>query len=404
MNTSVVKSTVLGLLLSTSVAFAQNEGETDKNYRVETNKFFDNWFVGAGVGGNVYFGDHDSHRSFGKRIAPIYNLNVGKWFTPGLGLRFNVGYSYGKGLTTNNSSWYTRMYNTGGTLTDGGVTYYKQKIRYGYVNANIMFNLSNMLAGYSPNRFYNLIPYAGAGVMRSVDKAGGSHEHELTAVAGILNKFRLSNAFDLTLDLQGSLFGRAFSHKRDLSVDNSSGRDHTVAALLGVVYKFKQRDWNPVRPNNEDALNAEINSLRERVGDLSQANEALNAQLASKPRVVTEKEVVTVPGTTIVPVVAFKINSSKIEYTQDANIYNIAKYLRDNSSVKVVISGYADKKTGTTSINQRLSERRANAVRDVLVKKYGIAPGRVSVDAKGDKVQPFESNEWNRVVLFTIDE
>lgn len=45
------------------------EYSTDK-YKVETNRFWDNWFISAGAGAQIYFGDHDKQQSFGKRLAP----------------------------------------------------------------------------------------------------------------------------------------------------------------------------------------------------------------------------------------------------------------------------------------------------------------------------------------------
>lgn len=79
-----------------------NSIENDK-YRVITNKFWDNWFITAGAGAQVMFGDDDEKGKFGKRISPAINVGVGKWFTPGLGLRLQYnglnakGFSYGNG-------------------------------------------------------------------------------------------------------------------------------------------------------------------------------------------------------------------------------------------------------------------------------------------------------------------
>ena len=48
-----------------------------------------------------------------------------------------------------------------------------------------------------------------------------------------------------------------------------------------------------------------------------------------------------------------------------------------------------------------MSERRADAVAKILIEKYGIAPTRITTQASGDKVQPFQIDAWNRVVIFT---
>ena len=49
-----------------------------------------------------------------------------------------------------------------------------------------------------------------------------------------------------------------------------------------------------------------------------------------------------------------------------------------------------------------LSKRRAKAVQDLLVNKYGINPDRLSIEAEGSDVQPYDVNNWNRIVIFSI--
>ena len=50
-----------------------------------TNKFWDNWFISIGAGGQVYFGESDSKDDFGRRITPAFDFSVGKWLMPTLG-------------------------------------------------------------------------------------------------------------------------------------------------------------------------------------------------------------------------------------------------------------------------------------------------------------------------------
>lgn len=74
------------------------EYSTDK-YKVETNRFWDNWFVSVGGGGQIYFGDHDKQIDLNKRIAPALDIAVGKWFTPGIGIRLMYSGLKSKGAT-----------------------------------------------------------------------------------------------------------------------------------------------------------------------------------------------------------------------------------------------------------------------------------------------------------------
>lgn len=76
----------------------------------------------------------------------------------------------------------------------------------------------------------------------------------------------------------------------------------------------------------------------------------------------------------------------------------IAKLLNENSGISnVVITGYADR-LGNPKYNQKLSERRANAVKDYLVSK-GVAADRLSAVGKGSANPVVECTEKNRAAL-----
>src|SRR5213593_3084608 len=66
------------------------------------------------------------------------------------------------------------------------------------------------------------------------------------------------------------------------------------------------------------------------------------------------------------------------------------KTLRDNPSLHVVVEGHTDS-VGSDSYNHKLSERRAKAVRDYLVRE-GIDPSRITTRGYG-KSRPVASND-----------
>ena len=86
------------------------------------------------------------------------------------------------------------------------------------------------------------------------------------------------------------------------------------------------------------------------------------------------------------------------------NVAEVAKYIEEHPDVNIVITGYADVKTAYPEYNMKLSKRRAESVRDALVKKFNVDPSRLRIDYKGDTVQPYKmKNEWNRVVIFVTE-
>ena len=96
--------------------------------------------------------------------------------------------------------------------------------------------------------------------------------------------------------------------------------------------------------------------------------------------------------------VSFALNSAVIREGEKAKIEALAAYLKENMEAKVTVTGYADKETGNPRYNLSLSQKRAEAVAAVL-KAAGIDGARITVDAKGDTVQPFGTPAQNRVAI-----
>ncbi len=100
--------------------------------------------------------------------------------------------------------------------------------------------------------------------------------------------------------------------------------------------------------------------------------------------------------------VRFTLNSSRISSLEKVNVYNISEWMKANPDQNVAIVGYADADTGTSEYNMGLSRRRAQAVFDTLTNEYGINPDRLSIQAEGSSQQPYEENNWNRIVIFNV--
>ncbi|MCI6644229.1 MAG: OmpA family protein [Bacteroidales bacterium] len=99
--------------------------------------------------------------------------------------------------------------------------------------------------------------------------------------------------------------------------------------------------------------------------------------------------------------VYFKQSKSNIERSQEPNVERVAAYLKNNKNAKIVIKGYASSE-GPKAFNQKLSEARAQAVKNMLVKKYGIDASRISAEGAGIG-HIFSTREWNRVSIGTIE-
>jgi outer membrane protein OmpA-like peptidoglycan-associated protein len=88
--------------------------------------------------------------------------------------------------------------------------------------------------------------------------------------------------------------------------------------------------------------------------------------------------------------VHFDFDKANIRSDSVPILREAANTLKENPSVHVVVEGHTDSK-GTEAYNQRLSLRRAEAVKDYLV-KLGVSASRLTVRGKGES-QPVASND-----------
>ena len=73
--------------------------------------------------------------------------------------------------------------------------------------------------------------------------------------------------------------------------------------------------------------------------------------------------------------------------------------MRNHPDAKVEIRGYASPE-GSAELNQKLSNARAQAVKDALVRKYKIAASRLTTKGMGVIDTLFEEVSFNRVATF----
>ena len=83
--------------------------------------------------------------------------------------------------------------------------------------------------------------------------------------------------------------------------------------------------------------------------------------------------------------VQYDVNEWKVSEDEMDKVKAVARVLKDNPDVKIMVVGFADY-TGSDQYNMKLSERRANEVKRLLTKNYGIAEDRISTDYKGKSV------------------
>jgi OOP family OmpA-OmpF porin len=102
------------------------------------------------------------------------------------------------------------------------------------------------------------------------------------------------------------------------------------------------------------------------------------------------------------PSVYFDVNSSRIMSGSNASLASVAMMLKSNPDIKLTITGNCDK-TGSETLNTTLGQKRADNVKDALVKQYGIDASRLTTATKGEsELLNSSANSVNRRVDFTV--
>ena len=81
---------------------------------------------------------------------------------------------------------------------------------------------------------------------------------------------------------------------------------------------------------------------------------------------------------------------------------HLATYMKKHPEAKVIIKGYASPE-GNLAFNEKLAKARAEAVKNILVRKYKIDDTRIASEGQGIG-DMFSEPDWNRVSICTIEE
>ena len=369
---------------SVSVAgMAQSDATT--KYSVATNSFWSNWFIQVNAAGSSFFADgekwgspfDDYRTNLGASVA------IGKWFTPGLGLRTKINGIWGRSIVSEDKE--------------------TNAMKYWQANEQVLFNLSNMFCGYSETRVWNFIPYIGGGFARNMSE----NVYAFSWNFGILNTWRLSKHVSLNLDL--SMFGNepdfAAGHGRDADVKRYlfENKDRQLNAEIGLTFNLGKATFNKVP--DVDAIKAlsqaEIDALNARLRDANGEIDRLNNLIKNHKCPEGGEKIITVKEVSAAPVsVFFNIGSAQIASKKDlVNLQSLVDVAKANDKT-LVVTGSADSATGSANLNQKLSEKRAQAVKDELV-KMGVSESKIEVVAKGG-VADIDPTAYNRRAVVEV--
>jgi len=359
-------------------AFAQNE-------------FYPAWFLQIQGGAGETIGETAAT----KLISPAGAIAVGYQFTPTFGLRANVSGPQGKGAVKSTETY-----------------------KFGLAMAGIdaTFDLRNMFGSYK-ERVFNPYIFAGLGAGFGFNNKAVQAElptenyywakNMVTPLGrvGLGIDFRVSDLIGIDIEVAGN----GMNDKLNSKVGDPL--DFQINALAGLRFNFGVAQKKAAAAAAAAEAAAAKAAAEKAAAELAarQAAEKAAAEKAAAERAAAERaaaekaaaEAARAKARQATENVFFIIGKWDIRNSETSKIAHIVEIMNKYPEATVVITGYADKATGSAKRNMFLSQKRAEQVTAKLV-EAGISQSRITSEFRGDEVNPFPTPAENRVAVCIV--
>ena len=402
----LIKMGVVMSLMVTSVnAFAQNTGKPKYPHY----GFWSNWSIGGGLAATWEMGQH----SWGDNAPNTRDL----WRRS-----INVGFDL-FGQKKLNHAFDLRLRMSMPTLWKGRPDNDNVKMaRYTSFTAEILYSLNNGICGYDPECHHSWYIFGGAGaglVNGLIDKDDFGQTRYNGAMGRILPTLNGGIGYSLQFADKWSFYAEGECNFNDIHAPWQDALDWGYVHLTfhtGLMYHFGltaedqaiAAQKSMLTEENFGALNSQVNNLdnqlrnsrnnekrlENRIAELedqlaqalAQGGKGGNSAAADSLQAVIDQIKADQLTFYAMPFsVQYSVDEWQVPEEEDLKVKAVARVLKDNPDVKVLVVGFADY-TGSDSYNMKLSEKRANEVKRLLVKKYGIAENRIQTEYKGKSV------------------
>ena len=316
----------------------------------ESSRFIDNTYfrVEGGATALTHPGCH-SYDNFGHTIQGVIGAEVGKWITPKFGVAFEGDFGIRNGSEA-------------GKFNDENKAH-----SFNYINVTGLtkFNVSNIFAGWNPNRKVEFVLATGPMWIHGFPGWGYVNDFGV--------KFKAEVNYNVTERWQLNLIPE-FNYNLT-GADESAGEhpkfdvcNSWYGLKVGVTYRLgKQFTECPYKYTQADVdkLNAEINDLRARQPEVVEK--------------IVEKVVTKEVKTQTTYVVAFDFSKAELDQSGRDVLDAIP------TDAVVDVQGEASY-PGAKKFNQKLSERRASVVTEYLTKRGVKVANSNGVGATGHQI------------------
>lgn len=374
------------LFLSASLALCAAFGANAQTVEEEVTEyvFQPHWYIQGQVGMQETLGE----TSFGKLASFNAQIGGGYNFNPVLGARLIF------------NSWTSKA-----SICINGD---RRNWKWNYLapSVNLTADLVNLFGGFNPERKVSAGLFAGIGmnIAYNNDRANavnaalrdkvyealpaGQRPNPLGNIwegtkvrflgqFGVFADYAVSSRVKLGLELQANVLPDGYNSKK------APNADWYFNGLVGVKYTFGPSSRKQTRKVSVPAATQIVEKIVE----------------VPVEKVVVKEVIKEVPAA-LTRDVFFKISTTKVTKDEMYKVAEIARYMKENPTSTVTVTGYADKGTGSRALNLRLSAQRSQAVVDALIKEFGISADRIQTKSMGeDEYQPYDKPELNRVAI-----
>ena len=354
---------------------------------VDGNKISDNWSVGFNAGAITPL----THSAFFKNMRSTFGVEANKQLTPVFGLGIE-------------SIW--------------GINTTPSATAFDHSNVTLLgkFNINNLIWGYKgAPRCFEVEAVAGIGWLHTYT-LGNNDANAISSKFGLNFNFNLGEEKAWTIAVKPALAYNLEGRKIGVGYNANHA---AVELTAGLIYHFKgsngKRYMSLTKAYDQaevDGLNNDINNLRSEAQVnaekaqtmMDSANETINdlqdslAVCQNKAPIV---ETATNTNQILESVITFRQGKTSVDASQIPNVERIATYMKNQKDSKVTIKGYASPE-GSAKVNAKIAQKRADAVKSVLVNKYKIAADRITSEGQGVGSM-FSEPDWNRASICTLN-
>jgi len=365
---------VLAIVASAQMLIQPNTAGERREIKPAVPFFIPHWYVKA-QGGVAY---DVGEANFSQLLSPSIQFALGYKFNEYFGLRGSFS-----GL------WAQNRY-----------SYPEKKYSWNFFQPALdaEFDLTTLILGKNPERMTNVYAFAGFGVAYSFN-----NDDVVDARDEFIKSYKYYNS--PLVEMQPNYFEKAWSSSRwNPVVRFGLGADYQISDQIAIGAEVNANmlpDHFNSKKGKSDNKDWHFNALVGIKFTIGKSHGRLDPVYEEAPvtRAVASKFVdVPIEKISFNVNIYFLINQSIIRSNQIPKLTALLKYLDEHPRAFIRLSGFADKETGTPEINMRLSIERSQVVSKYLQDK-GIEEWRIRRFAKGDKVQPFDIPEDNRVCI-----